>query len=44
MHVVDYSCHLMYEANDKSFGLFVSLLGMCEIMGLHMYIALVGLD
>ena len=35
---------LMYEVNDKACGLFVSLVRMCEVMRLHMYIALVGLD
>ena len=34
---------LMYEVNDAC-GLLMSLLSMCEVMGLHIYIALVGLD
>ena len=28
----------------KAFGLMIGLLSMCEVMGLHMYIALVDLD
>ena len=35
---------LMYEVNDDACGLFVGLLSMCEVVGHHMYIALVGLD
>ena len=35
---------LMYEVNDNSSDLVVSLLSMSEVMGIHMYIALVGLD
>ena len=35
---------LMYEVNDDACGLFLGLLSMCEAMGLHMYIELVGLD
>ena len=35
---------IMYEVNDDACGLFMSLQCMCEVMGLHMYIALVGLD
>ena len=43
MHVVGYSVHVEYEVSDAC-DLFVSLLSLCEIMGLQMYIALVGLD
>ena len=32
---------LMYELDVKSCGLMIGLLRMCEVMGLHMYIALV---
>ena len=35
---------IMCEVNDNTCGMFMSLLSMCEVMGLHMYIALVGLD
>ena len=35
---------LMYELDVKACGLIIGLLSMCEVMGLHMYIALVGLD
>ena len=35
---------LMYEVSGNASDLFVSLLGMCEVMGLHDYIALVELD
>ena len=34
---------LMYEVNDVC-GLYMSLLSICEVMGLQMYIALVGLN
>ena len=34
----------MYEVHVKACSLFMSLLSMCEVMRLHMYIALVGLD
>ena len=36
------SC-VMYEVHVKACSLFMSLLSMCGVMGLHMYIALVGL-
>ena len=35
---------LTYDVNNKACGLLMSLLSMCEVMGLHMYIELVGLD
>ena len=35
---------LMYELDIKVCGLMIGLLSMCEVMGLHMYIALVYLD
>ena len=35
---------LMYELDVKSCGLMIGLLRMCEVMGLHMYIAQVFLD
>ena len=34
----------MYEMSDNACVPIVGLLSMCEVMGLHMYIALVGLD
>lgn len=34
----------MYVVNDDDYGLLVSLISMCEVMGPHMYISLVGLD
>ena len=35
---------LMYEVNGNACDLFICLLGMCEFMGSHIYIALVDLD
>ena len=35
---------LMYEFDVKIYGVMMGLLSMCEVMGLHMYIALVDLD
>ena len=35
---------IMYEVNDDACSLFMSLLRMYEVMRLHLYIALVGLD
>ena len=32
---------LMYELNVKVYGLMEGLLSMCEVMGIHMYIAVV---
>ena len=32
----------LYELYVKDFGVFVGFLSMCEVMGLNMYIALVG--
>ena len=34
----------MYELDVNACGLMIGLISMCEVMGLHMYIALVGLD
>ena len=34
----------MYEVNGNACDILVGLLGMCEVMGLHIYIALVDLD
>ena len=42
MYAADYTCHVDVGVNDVC-GLFVSLLSMCEVMGIHMYIPLVGL-
>ena len=35
---------LIYELDVKACGLMIGLLSMCEVMGLHMYIALVALE
>ena len=35
---------MMYELNYDAYGLFLSLLSLCGVMGLHIYLALVGLD
>ena len=35
---------MMYELKYDAYGLFLSLLSLCGIMGLHVYVALVGLD
>ena len=35
---------MMYELNYDAYGLFLSLLSLCEVMGLHMCFALIGLD
>ena len=34
----------MYELNDKVCGVMKVLLSICGVMGIHMYIALVGKD
>lgn len=34
----------MYEVKHNAYDLFVSLFGLCEVMGLHIHIALVDLD
>ena len=34
----------MYEVHVKACSLLVGLLSMCVVMGLHMYIEIVGLD
>ena len=45
MHVVEYNIHIDAWSKWYACGVFVNLLSMmCEVMGLHMYIALVGLD
>ena len=35
---------LMYEVNVKACGLMIGLISMCEVIRLHMYIALVDLN
>ena len=35
---------IMYGVIVKACGLMIGLLSMCEVMGLHMYIALLDLD
>ena len=35
---------IMYEVKHNAYDLFVSLVGLCEVMGLHIHIALVDLD
>ena len=44
MDVVCYTCNVMYEVSGNTCGIFVGLLSMCEVMGLHMCISLVVLD
>ncbi len=44
MNEIIFSYLLVYELYGKAFGLMIGLLSMCEVMGLHMYIALVELD
>ena len=34
----------IYDLDVKACGLMIGLLSMCEVMGLHMYIALVDID
>ena len=35
---------LMYALDVKAYGLVIGLLSMCEVMGFHIYIKLVGLE
>ena len=35
---------LMYELNSNACGLMIGLLSMCEVIRIHIYIALVDLD
>ena len=45
MNEIDYGFMLMsYEVNDNACGLLIVLLNRREVMGLHMYIALVDSD
>ena len=44
MYEVVYACHIDIWSKLYVCGLLVSELSMCDVMGLHMYIALVGLD
>ena len=44
MHVSSYTCNVNVWSKWYVFGLFVILLSMCEVIGRHIYIALVGLD
>ena len=44
MYVVDYSCHVDAWSKWYACGLLVSLIRMCEVMGLHMHVELQGLD
>ena len=34
---------MMFELKYDAYGLILSLLSLCEVMGLHIYVALVGL-
>ena len=34
----------MHEVSDSACGFSVGLLSMCKVMGIHMYVALAGLD
>ena len=44
MDEIIFTYMLMYELNIKVCGLTKGLLCMCELMGLHIYIALVAQD
>ena len=44
MNEVVFTYYVMYELDVKACGLMIGLLSMCEVMWLHMYIALVDLD
>ena len=44
MYVVDYSDHVYVWNKWYAYGPLVSLLSICEVMRLHIYIALVCLD
>ena len=35
---------MIYEVKDNACEFFVSLLGLCGVMGIHIHIALVNLD
>ena len=44
MNEVVFTYYVMYELDVKACGLMIGLLSMCEVIGLHMYIALIDLD
>ena len=44
MNEVVFTYLLMYELDVKACGLMIVLLSILDVMGLHMYIALVDLD
>ena len=45
VYVVDYSIVFgIWSICYDAYGLMIGLLSLCEVMGLHMYIALVDLD
>ena len=44
MNEVVFTYLLVYEMDGKACDLMIGLLSMWEVMGLHMYIALVDLD
>ena len=43
MYVVGYGCHVDVCSKWYACSILMSLVSMCEVMGLHMYIELVGL-
>ena len=43
MNEVVYVALFMYEVHVKACSVFVGLISMCDVIGLHMYIAEVGL-
>ena len=45
MHVIAYSCHDNVWGKVEMLVIsLIGLLGMCEVMGIHIYIALVDID
>ena len=44
MYDIDYTCFDVVWGKGNAYGLFASLLGLCGVMGLHIYIVLVELD
>ena len=44
MNEVVFTYYVMYELDVKACGLMIGLLSMWEVIGLHMYIALVELE
>ena len=44
MNEVVFTYLLMYELDGKACGLMIGILSICEVMGLHIYIALADLE